>query len=52
MLGREVATLVDEQLPAGEHKIVFDTGTLPSGVYFYRLEAEEFSATKKLMLLK
>lgn len=44
--------LVDEQLQPGEHKVIFDTGKLPSGVYFYRLQAEEFSATKKLMLLK
>lgn len=52
MLGREVAILVDEQLQPGEHKVIFDTGKLTSGVYFYRLQAEEFSATKKLMLLK
>lgn len=52
MLGREVATLVDENLQPGEHKVIFDTGKLPSGVYFYRLQAEEFTATKKLMLLK
>jgi hypothetical protein len=52
MLGREVATLVDEQLQPGEHKVIFDTGKLPSGVYFFRMDAEEFSATKKLMLLK
>jgi hypothetical protein len=52
MLGREVATLVDDKLQPGEHKVIFDTGKLPSGVYFYRLQAEDFSATKKLMLLK
>ena len=44
--------LVDEQLPTGEHKVIFDTGELPSGVYFYRLQAEEFTATKKLLLVK
>jgi len=53
MLGREILTLVDEKLPAGEHKVVFDTRTLTSGVYYYRLQAgEEFVETKKLTLLK
>jgi len=52
MLGREVATLVDEKLLPGEHKVIFDSKELPSGVYFYRLQAEEFTATKKLLLLK
>jgi len=52
MLGREIATLVDEKLPAGEHKVVFDTRSLPSGVYYYRLQAEEFSETRKLMLVR
>lgn len=52
MLGREVATLVDEQLHPGEHKVIVDSRTLPSGVYFYRLQSEEFSATKKLLLMK
>jgi len=52
MLGREIATLVDEKLPAGEHKVVFDTRNLPSGIYYYRLQAEEFSETRKLMLVR
>ena len=52
MLGQEVATLVDDNLLPGEHKVIFDTEKLPSGVYFYRLQAEEFAATKKLLLLK
>lgn len=52
MLGREIATLVDEKLPAGEHKVVFDTRSLPSGVYYYRLQAGEFSETRKLMLVR
>ncbi len=53
MLGREIATLVDEKLPAGEHKVVFDTRTLTSGVYYYHLQAgDEFSETRRLTLLK
>jgi len=52
MLAREVATLVDEQLQPGEHKVIFNSKTLSSGVYFYRLQTDEFSATKKLLLVK
>ena len=52
LLGREVSTLVDKELGPGEYTIVFDAEDLPSGVYFYRIEAEEFVRTKKLILLK
>ena len=52
MLGREVATLVDEEQEAGSHQVRFDARGLASGIYFYRLQAAEFVATKKLILLK
>jgi len=52
MLGREVATLVNESMAAGVHKITFDARALTSGVYFYRLEAEGFIQTRRLMFLK
>lgn len=52
LLGREVAILMDEELQAGEYKVVFDARGLSTGVYFYRLQTEEFRQTKKLMLLK
>jgi len=52
MLGREIATLVDEQKPAGKYSIRFDAGTLADGVYFYRIIAGNFVGTKKLILLK
>ncbi|RMD88645.1 MAG: T9SS C-terminal target domain-containing protein [Calditrichaeota bacterium] len=52
LLGREVATLVDEEHEPGEYKVVFEAHGLPSGVYFYRIEAEGFVKTRKLMLLK
>ena len=52
MLGRELATLVDEELPPGDYEVVFDARGLSTGVYFYRLQAERFHQTKKLMLLK
>ncbi len=50
--GRRVETLVDERENAGSHSVTFDGANLPSGVYFYRLEAGTFAETKKLMLLK
>lgn len=52
VLGQEVATLLDEQLPAGDYSVSWDAGQYASGVYLYRLEAEGFAQTKKLLLLK
>jgi photosystem II stability/assembly factor-like uncharacterized protein len=52
LLGREVAVLKDGFVEAGTHHAVFDGGNLASGVYFARLDAGEFTQTKKLMLLK
>ncbi len=50
--GRLVETLVNGWREAGEHEVTFDGSTLPSGVYLYRLEAGEYSAAGKLILLK
>ncbi len=52
LLGREVQTLVDEVQPAGTHSITFDGTGLPSGIYLYRLQAGDFTMTKKMVLLK
>ena len=57
LLGREVATLVNEYQQAGTYSVDFNVETrhassLPSGVYFYTLTAPNFTATKKLMLLR
>jgi len=52
ILGREVAFLVNEELGAGHHKVIFDATSLSSGVYFYRIEAEGFVKARKLTLLK
>ncbi|MBU1937256.1 T9SS type A sorting domain-containing protein, partial [bacterium] len=52
LLGREVAILVDEVHPAGIHNATFDGSDLPSGIYFYRLQAGDFVQTKKMVLLK
>lgn len=51
-LGREVETLVDEGQNAGSHSVTFRATNLPSGVYFYSLQAGVYSDTKKLLLLK
>lgn len=53
-LGREVATLVNENLPAGSYNYRFTTDNyqLPSGIYFYHLSAGDFSETKRMVLLK
>ncbi len=52
VLGREVATLVNERQEAGAYSVTFNANTLSSGVYFYRLQAGNFVATKKMMLVK
>jgi len=52
ILGREIATLVNEQLNSGYHSFNFSANNLPSGVYFYKLQAGSFSATKKMLLSK
>jgi hypothetical protein len=52
VLGREVATLVNERQEAGAYNIAFNAKTLSSGIYFYRLQAGNFVATKKMMLVK
>jgi hypothetical protein len=52
VLGQEVATLVNEEKPAGVHEVRFDGSGLSSGVYFYRLRAGDFVQSKKLVVLK
>jgi hypothetical protein len=51
-LGQQVATLVNEDQSAGEHRAVFQNPGLASGVYIYRIEAGRFRDTKKFVLLK
>ena len=53
VLGNEVATLVDEELPAGEYEIEFSAGGgQASGIYFYQLRTGSFIQTKKMLMLK
>ncbi|MCL4510346.1 MAG: DUF5110 domain-containing protein [Bacteroidetes bacterium] len=51
-LGREVALLLDGEVDAGEHSVVFNAQNLSSGVYFYRLTAGAFQQTKAMVLIK
>lgn len=50
--GRVAAILVDEEMNAGVYNIDFNASSLPSGVYFYRLAADGFTDTKKMILVK
>jgi hypothetical protein len=58
VLGNEVVTLVNEEKPAGEYEVEFNSvGTsrglsLPSGVYFYQLRVDSFVETRKMVLLR
>ena len=52
VLGNEIATLVNEEKPAGIYTIRFNAASLSSGVYFYQLKANGFVETKKLVFLK
>ncbi len=59
-LGSKIASLVNEELPAGEYEVTFDAAGLPSGMYFYTLIAgspstgsgQSFVETKKMLILK
>lgn len=52
LLGKEVAVLVDGEVGVGEHSAVFNAKNLSSGVYLYRIQSDNFVATKRMTLLK
>ncbi len=52
ILGKEIATLVNEEKQAGNYSVEFNAAELPSGVYFYQLKADSFVETRKMLLLK
>ncbi len=52
VLGNEIATLVNEEKPAGSYEVEFNASNLSSGIYFYKLTAGSFSETKKMILLR
>jgi hypothetical protein len=51
-LGEKVKTLVDEVKPEGEYYVRFDAGEYSSGIYYYRLTADNFVSIKKMLLIK
>ncbi len=52
VLGREVKTLVNEEKPAGSYEVEFDGTNLPSGIYFYRIEAGKFLCYKEICFVE
>jgi len=52
VMGKEVATLINEEKSEGNYEIEFNATNLPSGIYFYQLRAGSFNQTKKMLLLK
>ena len=52
ILGRQVASLVNKEKPAGSYNVEFNASKLSSGVYFYRMQAGNFIQTKKLIIIK
>ena len=52
ILGSEIATLVNEELSAGEYEVEFNATKLPSGIYFYQLKAGSYIQTKKMIYIK
>jgi len=52
MLGEEIVTLVNSTQKAGRYEVAFNAENLSSGVYIYRLEAANYTSSKKLMLLR
>lgn len=52
VLGKEIAVLVNRNVTAGYHSVNFDASQLHSGLYFYRIQANNFMSTKKMMLTK
>ena len=51
-IGELVTELVNKEYSAGNHSVEFNAANLPSGVYIYRMEAQSFTATHKMMLMK
>lgn len=52
VIGNELATLVNEEKPAGSYEVNFNTSKLSSGIYFYRIQAGSFVETKKMILIR
>lgn len=51
-LGKEIMSLINGEITAGSHEIFFDGSNLTSGIYFYKIQTEKYSDTKKMLLVK
>ena len=52
VLGNEVAVLVDENKPAGNYEVIFNSENLSSGIYFYKLSFGKLEVVKKMILIR
>ena len=52
LIGQEVATVINKELPAGFHNLIWNAENIPSGVYLYRLASKEKAISNKMILLK
>ncbi|MDR3626693.1 MAG: T9SS type A sorting domain-containing protein, partial [Ignavibacteriaceae bacterium] len=52
VLGREVSTLINNEQNSGSHEVIFDGSKLSSGIYFFRLQTGNYTATNKMILMK
>jgi hypothetical protein len=52
MIGRKVAMLIDSELPARQHEVIWNASGLPSGVYFYTLQSDGFRSTRSMLLVE
>jgi hypothetical protein len=52
ILGREIATLVNESLSPGTYEVEWDATIYPSGVYYYKLAATNYTETRKMVLIE
>ncbi|MFZ4621741.1 MAG: T9SS type A sorting domain-containing protein, partial [Bacteroidota bacterium] len=52
LIGREVATIVNDHFSPGTYSVIWDAKNVPSGMYFYRLQSGDFTAVRRMILLK
>jgi len=52
VLGKEIATLVNQQVKPGTYEVNWDATNYPSGIYFYKISADGYTESKKMILMK
>ena len=52
LLGQRIKTLLNKYMPTGSHEVEFTAKYLPSGVYYYRIQAGDYQEVKKMILMK